>query len=78
MVPRSPRSHPVANKCPPRLVGMVYSRVCSNRDGLIRKYQLNICRQCFREYAADIGFKKVVIHPRRRCPILIVHGTQYS
>lgn len=36
-----------------------YSRACANRHGLIRKYGLNICRQCFREYAADIGFKKV-------------------
>ncbi|KAL2151846.1 hypothetical protein VTH82DRAFT_5030 [Thermothelomyces myriococcoides] len=26
--------------------------------GLIRKYGLNICRQCFREKAADIGFVK--------------------
>ncbi|RLU14790.1 hypothetical protein DMN91_012677 [Ooceraea biroi] len=34
-------------------------RACANRHGLIRKYGLNICRQCFREYAADIGFKKV-------------------
>eukprot|EP00514_Thraustochytrium_sp_LLF1b_P005567 CAMPEP_0184516514 /NCGR_PEP_ID=MMETSP0198_2-20121128/5073_1 /TAXON_ID=1112570 /ORGANISM="Thraustochytrium sp., Strain LLF1b" /LENGTH=54 /DNA_ID=CAMNT_0026906847 /DNA_START=410 /DNA_END=574 /DNA_ORIENTATION=- len=33
-------------------------RVCSSRSGLIRKYQLNICRQCFKEYANDIGFKK--------------------
>ncbi|KAF2356199.1 Ribosomal protein S14, partial [Trinorchestia longiramus] len=35
------------------------SRACSNRHGLIRKYGLMMCRQCFREYAADIGFKKV-------------------
>ncbi|EZA51216.1 40S ribosomal protein S29, partial [Ooceraea biroi] len=34
------------------------SRACANRHGLIRKYGLNLCRQCFREYAADIGFKK--------------------
>ena len=33
-------------------------RVCSNQGGLIRKYGLNICRQCFREYAKDIGFAK--------------------
>ena len=33
-------------------------RVCSNLHGLIRKYGLNLCRQCFREYAPDIGFKK--------------------
>ncbi|OCT68335.1 hypothetical protein XELAEV_18039634mg [Xenopus laevis] len=42
-------------------------RVCSNRHGLIRKYGLNMCRQCFRQYAKDIGFTKVcfctVRHP---------------
>lgn len=36
-----------------------HSRVCTHRAGLIRKYGLNICRQCFREKAADIGFVKV-------------------
>ncbi|KAM7239660.1 hypothetical protein CapIbe_009155 [Capra ibex] len=35
------------------------SRVCSNRHGLIRKYGLNMCRQCFRQYAKDIGFIKL-------------------
>ena len=44
------REHPV---CLPR------SRVCSNGHAIIRKYGLNICRQCFREYANDIGFIKV-------------------
>ena len=34
------------------------SRVCGNRAGLIRKYSINICRQCFRERAKDIGFTK--------------------
>ncbi|RKU41885.1 40S ribosomal protein S29 [Coniochaeta pulveracea] len=34
-------------------------RVCTHSAGLIRKYGLNICRQCFREKAADIGFTKV-------------------
>ena len=34
------------------------SRVCANHWGLIRKYGLNICRQCFRERAKDIGFVK--------------------
>ncbi|XP_051027157.1 40S ribosomal protein S29-like [Acomys russatus] len=29
-------------------------RVCSNRPGLIRK-----CRQCFRQYAKDVGFIKL-------------------
>jgi hypothetical protein len=36
-----------------------FSRVCAHRAGLIRKYNLNVCRQCFREYASDIGFHKV-------------------
>ncbi|XP_075859749.1 small ribosomal subunit protein uS14-like [Microcebus murinus] len=34
-------------------------RVCSNRHGLIRKYGLNMCRQCFCVYAKDIGFIKL-------------------
>ncbi|KAM3722820.1 40S ribosomal protein [Dirofilaria immitis] len=34
-------------------------RVCSNHHGLIRKYGLNMCRRCFREYASDIGFRKL-------------------
>ncbi|KAL6056698.1 hypothetical protein STEG23_034061 [Scotinomys teguina] len=34
-------------------------RVCSNGHGLIRKYGVNICRQCFRQHAKDIGFIKL-------------------
>jgi ribosomal protein S14 len=41
-----------------------HSRVCTHSAGLIRKYGLNICRQCFREKAADIGFVKVWPHCR--------------
>ena len=33
-------------------------RICANRHGLIRKYGLNVCRQCFRENADNIGFQK--------------------
>lgn len=36
-----------------------HCRVCNNARGIIRKYGLMICRRCFREYANDIGFKKV-------------------
>ncbi|KAK0615957.1 ribosomal protein S14p/S29e-domain-containing protein [Bombardia bombarda] len=35
-------------------------RVCTHKAGLIRKYGLNICRQCFREKSADIGFVKII------------------
>ncbi len=31
---------------------------CGSRRGLIRKYELYICRRCFRETATDMGFKK--------------------
>ena len=33
-------------------------RVCGNQQAIIRKYNMNICRQCFRTYAKDIGFVK--------------------
>jgi len=33
-------------------------RVCDNSHGIIRKYGMNLCRQCFRHYAKDIGFVK--------------------
>ena len=33
--------------------------LAGNGHGMVRKYQLNCCRQCFREKAADIGFIKV-------------------
>lgn len=48
-----------------------HSRVCTHTAGLIRKYGLNICRQCFREKAADIGFVKV--RPFRMIHILRTH-----
>ena len=44
------------------LMDTSYSRVCTHKAGLIRKYGLNICRQCFREKAADIGFIKVCFY----------------
>ena len=43
------------------LITLYSSRVCASKHGLIRKYNMNICRQCFREYANDIGFIKVCI-----------------
>ena len=51
------RSRPVRASCP-LPAPPLRSRVCSNQGGLIRKYGMNICRQCFREYAKDIGFAK--------------------
>jgi hypothetical protein len=39
------------------------SRLCSHQAGLIRKYGLDLCRQCFREKSAAIGFVKVCFSP---------------
>lgn len=33
-------------------------RRCGRKRGIIRKYNLHLCRQCFREIAEDLGFKK--------------------
>uniref|UniRef100_A0A8C6GKL8 Small ribosomal subunit protein uS14 n=1 Tax=Mus spicilegus TaxID=10103 RepID=A0A8C6GKL8_MUSSI len=39
--------------------GSYSCRVCSNCHGLIHKYMLNMCRQCFQQYSKDIGFIKL-------------------
>ena len=33
-------------------------RVCGNRRGIVRKYDMNLCRRCFREQTTMIGFTK--------------------
>ncbi|MBI3032423.1 30S ribosomal protein S14 [Candidatus Woesearchaeota archaeon] len=33
-------------------------RRCGRISGHIRKYGLNVCRQCFREIATKLGFKQ--------------------
>lgn len=33
-------------------------RRCGQQGAVIRRYGLNLCRQCFREVARDLGFKK--------------------
>lgn len=33
-------------------------RRCQRIRGHIKKYGLDLCRQCFREIATDLGFKK--------------------
>ncbi|KLO20440.1 40S ribosomal protein S29 [Schizopora paradoxa] len=33
-------------------------RKCFHQAGLIRKYGLDLCRQCFRENSKKIGFEK--------------------
>jgi small subunit ribosomal protein S14 len=31
---------------------------CGRKRGLVRRYQIYLCRQCFREIAPELGFKK--------------------
>jgi small subunit ribosomal protein S14 len=31
---------------------------CGTKQGLVRRYGINLCRQCFREVAEKMGFKK--------------------
>jgi small subunit ribosomal protein S14 len=33
-------------------------RRCGSYGANIRRYELNLCRQCFRELAKKLGFKK--------------------
>lgn len=61
-----------------------HCRVCSNQHGLIRKYGLNMCRQCFRTYANDIGFTKVrsgdcswASGPNNRAIAAVHHGIMH-
>ena len=32
--------------------------LCDRKRGLVRRYGLNMCRQCFRDRATELGFKK--------------------
>lgn len=31
---------------------------CGRKRGIVRRYGLHFCRQCFREVARDLGFRK--------------------
>ena len=61
--PPRPACHCAAS--PDTSPALLPSRVCGNNKGIVRKYELNLCRQCFREYAKDIGFIKVRPAPLR-------------
>ncbi|RLE84715.1 MAG: 30S ribosomal protein S14 [Thermoprotei archaeon] len=38
--------------------GALRCRICGTHEAVIRIYNLNICRRCFREVAEELGFKK--------------------
>ena len=31
---------------------------CGRKRGIVRRYGMHLCRQCFREIAPELGFKK--------------------
>ncbi|MEA2034989.1 MAG: 30S ribosomal protein S14 [Euryarchaeota archaeon] len=33
--------------------------MCGRKQGLVRRHNIMLCRQCFRENATSIGFKKM-------------------
>jgi small subunit ribosomal protein S14 len=47
---------------PPKVIkhgrGVQECRRCGSRDAVIQAYGLYLCRQCFREIAYVMGFKK--------------------
>jgi small subunit ribosomal protein S14 len=47
---------------PPKVIkhgrGVQECRRCGSRDAVIQAYGLYLCRQCFREVAYMMGFKK--------------------
>ena len=32
--------------------------LCDRKRGLVRRYGMHLCRQCFRDKAMELGFKK--------------------
>ncbi|HLC50988.1 MAG TPA: 30S ribosomal protein S14 [archaeon] len=38
--------------------GAYLCKRCGRTGAIIRKYRLNYCRQCWREVASQLGFKK--------------------
>ncbi|MDT7872261.1 MAG: 30S ribosomal protein S14 [Sulfolobaceae archaeon] len=38
--------------------GVQVCQRCGSRDSVIQKYEMYLCRQCFREVAYNMGFKK--------------------
>lgn len=38
--------------------GASQCRRCGRKQGLVRKYGIYLCRQCFREIAKNMGFEK--------------------
>lgn len=39
--------------------GAFACKICGRKQGLVHRYHIMFCRQCFREWAQKMGFKKM-------------------
>ena len=39
--------------------GAFACKICGRKQGLVRRYHIMFCRQCFREWAQKMGFNKM-------------------
>jgi len=53
------RKKPVKVSKEKRDMRVTVCKMCGTHRALIRKYNLYICRRCFKENAKDLGFKKL-------------------
>lgn len=49
---------PTGEHASPREDELRTCRRCERKQGLVGKYDIWLCRQCFREIARSMGFKK--------------------
>ena len=49
---------PTGEQATKRTGQRVACRRCDRKQGLVGKYDINLCRQCFREVARSMGFRK--------------------
>ena len=53
-------SYPKAKneKMKKRTVGVRECKICGTRKGMMRRYNIGICRRCFKDNAERMGFRK--------------------
>ncbi len=55
---RNKGKKPILSKTSKEVKRQRKCRFCGTQRGVIRKYNLYICRMCFNDYAEELGFKK--------------------
>jgi small subunit ribosomal protein S14 len=52
------RSYKMAETIDKSGKGVNVCKRCGRRQGIVRKYDIYLCRHCFREIAHEMGFEK--------------------